>query len=57
MTDPLAHQIRETALWVPRAQAGVLWILAEKVDRLEQQMDELVSDAKDAAEAQAPRHD
>jgi hypothetical protein len=56
MTDPLAHQIRETALWVPRAQAGVLWILAEKVDRLEQQMDELVRDARAAAEAQAPRH-
>lgn len=46
MTPTIAHRLRETALWVPRAQARTLLELAFEADRLERCLDEIVADAQ-----------
>jgi hypothetical protein len=44
-STPLAHRLRETALWVPRAQQRTLLELAAEADRLETALDQIVADA------------
>jgi hypothetical protein len=53
MITTLADRIRETALWVPRAQATTLRELAFEIARMERAIDEIVEDAQAEALALA----
>jgi hypothetical protein len=52
-TTTLAYRLRETALWVPRAQARELLDLAFEAARLEETMNNIVEEAQADAVALA----